>query len=677
IGLSPAVTRIDEAVISAVRSDRNISAPQMGVEKIDLGVIDKIPVFFGEKDILKSVQLLPGISSASEGSTGYSVRGGSPGENLILLDEAPVYSSSHLLGFFSVFNSDAINDATMYKGAIPAEFGSRAASVMNISMNNGNNRRFGAKGGIGIVASRLSVEGPIAKNKSSYIISGRRTYADLVARTVLPDNIISKDTKFYFYDLNAKFNFILNNRNRLFFSGFFGKDLFQLGDNIGTGWENITGTVRWNHLFSDKIFSNTSVIYSKYDYGFIFGNSSLRLRSGIEDIGLKEKISWFINPENTIKLGFDITYHRFSPGEISSNDLVNYQLIRKEKQALEASVFIQNEQEINSVLSANYGIRFSAFSQTGPGWFYEYDGGDMPVDSVFFERGEFAYPGYAIEPRLSLSIKTGAGSSLKLSYNRISQYLHLLSNTTSGSPTDVWMPSGNKISALLTDHLSAGYFMNFSENNIETSVELYYKNITNASDYKDGADIVFNEYLESQVLSGRGRGYGLELYLKKKSGNYTGWISYTLSRTENKIEGISNNNWYPVRYDRTHDLALVNLLSLSKRLDLSCTWIYSTGNAVTFPGGMYLVNNNPVPWYTERNGYRMPPYHRLDINLRLAGKERKRFTSAWDFSVYNLYNRRNAYMITFRESETKPGDTEAVRLSLFGIVPSITWKFSF
>ena len=677
INLIPLITEIDEAVVSAVRGDRNISAPQMGVEKINLDVIDKIPVFFGEKDILKSVQLLPGISAASEGSTGYSVRGGSPGQNLILLDEAPVYSSSHLLGFFSVFNSDAINDATIYKGSIPAEFGSRAASVLNISMNNGNNKRFRAKGGIGIVASKLSIEGPIARDKSSYIISGRRTYADLAAKLILPDNIISNDTKFFFYDLNSKLNFIINNRNRLFFSGFYGKDMFQLGDNIGTSWENITGTIRWNHLFNDKLFSNSSVIYSKYDYGFIFGSSSLKLRSGIEDIGFKEKVTWYINPENTIKAGLDITHHRFSPGEITTNEVINYQVIRKEKQAFEGSIFIQNEQEISSRLSANYGIRLSGFSQTGPGWFYEYSITGVPADSVFFEEGKYAYPAYSAEPRISFNYKTGTESSLKLSYNRISQYLHLFSNTTSGSPTDVWMPASNNLKPLLTDHFSAGYFKNFLENNVETSVEIYYKNIINASDYKDGADIVFNEHLESQILSGSGRGYGVELYVKKKSGKFTGWISYTLSKTENKIEGISNNDWYPVRYDRTHDFSVVSVFKLSERIDISCTWIYSTGNAVTFPGGMYIVNNNPVPYYTERNSYRMPPYHRMDLNLRVSGKKRKRFNSAWDFSVYNLYNRRNAYMITFRESESIQGENEAVRLSLFGIVPSITYKFSF
>jgi len=677
IELTPSITELDEVIVSADRDDKNIVSPEMGVEKLNLKTIDRLPVFFGEKDILKSIQLLPGISNSAEGSTGYNVRGGSTGQNLILLDEAPVYSSSHLMGFFSVFNSDAIKLATVYKGGIPAQFGGRAASVLNVTMNNGNTKKFSATGGIGLVASRLAIEAPLIKDRMSFIVSGRRTYADLAAKVFLPDNLIDDDMNFYFYDLNAKLNITLNDNNRIFLSGFFGKDRFELGSGIGTGWENTTGTIRWNHLFSDRLFSNTSLVYSKYDYGFIFGGNSLRLKSGIEDLSLKENASWYINPDNTLKFGLDLTWHSFSPGEITTNELINYEVVREEKRGFESAVYIQNEQKFSSGFNANYGVRVSAFFQTGPVWLYSYDYGDSPSDSTYFGKGEAAYPYIGFEPRIILNYIINKHSSLKISYSRMSQYLHLLSNTTSGLPTDVWLPSSNNLKPLNVDHFSGGFFRNFKDNNIETSVELYYKNFHNATDFMDGADIVFNEHLESQVLTGKGRSYGLELYIKKKYGWLQGWISYTLSKTENNIAGINNNKWYPVRHDKTHDVSLVTIFNLGKRFSISGVWIYSSGNAVTFPSGMYMIGNNPVPYYTERNGYRMPAYHRFDLSLTLRGRENKKFQSDWDLSVYNLYNRYNAYMITFRESETVTGATEAVRLSLFGIVPSITYKFKF
>ncbi len=677
IEISPSVTQLDEVIVSAERDDNNIVAPELGIEKLNLKQIERIPVFFGEKDILKSIQLLPGVSNASEGSTGFNVRGGSIGQNLILLDEAPVYSSSHLMGFFSIFNSDAIKGATVYKGGIPARFGGRAASVLDVTMNNGNNKKFAASGGVGLVASRLALEAPLIKNRMSFILSARRTYADLAAKAFLPDNIIDDNMKFYFYDLNAKLNITLNEKNRLFLSGFFGKDLLELGSGIGTGWNNATGTIRWNHLFSNKLFSNTSMVYSKYDYGFIFGSNSLRLKSGIKDLSLKENVSWFINPENTLKFGFDLTWHSFSPGEITTDELIDFEVVRGEKKGLESAIYIQNEQEFNSRFNANYGIRISGFYQSGPTWLYNYDDSGRPSDSSYYDKGEIASPYYGLEPRIILNYIINTKSSLKFSYNRMAQYLHLLSNTGAGLPTDVWMPSSNNIKALYVDHFSVGLFRNYHNNGIETSVEIYYKNISNASDFKDGADIIFNEHLESQVLTGKGRSYGLELFVKKKYGRLQGWMSYSLSRSENRIAGISNNNWYPVRHDKTHDVSLVSILNISKRFSASAVWIYTSGNAVTFPSGMYMVDNNPVPYYTERNAYRMPAYHRMDLSLTLKGKERKRFESAWDLSFYNLYNRHNAYMISFEESETVPGTTEAVKLSLFGIVPSLSYKFKF
>ncbi|HOP00371.1 MAG TPA: TonB-dependent receptor, partial [Bacteroidales bacterium] len=677
IELEPSVQTLGEVVVASESDDGNISSAATGVEKLDIRKIETIPVLFGEKDILKTIQLLPGISNASEGSTGFNVRGGSIGHNLILLDEAPVYSSAHLMGFFSVFNSDAIKDVTIYKGGIPAAYGGRASSVVDIVMNNGNSKNFRTSGGIGLVSSRLTVELPVMKERMSLILSGRRTYADLIARTLFKDDVISDEMKFYFYDLNAKINFTVNPRNRIFLSGYFGKDVFDLREDLGTGWGNTTGTLRWNHLLSEKIFSNTSVIYSRFDYGFAFGSLGIRLRSGIEDVSLKEDMTWYIDPDNTLKAGFNLVYHVFRPGELSAGDTTEYKIALREKKGAEGALYLQNEQELSQRLSANYGIRLSFFSQLGPGWFYEYDENNSITDSSFFKKNQAVFPHFLLEPRLSVNYRAGERSSLKASFSRMSQFIHLLSNTTSGTPADVWLPGSNNLKPVIVDQFSAGYFRNFMDNGIEASLEAWYKDIKNTTDYEDGAEIIFNEHVESQILTGRGRGYGLELYIKKKYGEFSGWIGYTLSRTENRIEGINDYKWYPVKYDKTHDLSLVTIYKPGKRLSLSAVWTYATGNAVTFPSGRYVINGSPVPFYTERNGYRMPAYHRLDLSVTLEGRNRKRFKSQWDLSVYNLYNRHNAYMISFRESETVPGATEAVRLSLFGIVPAISYNFKF
>ncbi|MBG0860721.1 MAG: TonB-dependent receptor [Bacteroidales bacterium] len=511
----------------------------------------------------------------------------------------------------------------------------------------------------------------------SFIVSGRRTYGDLVAKILLPEDLVRHDMKFYFYDFNAKLNYTINEKNRLFISGYFGKDVFELGGDIGTSWGNTTGTIRWNHLFSERIFSKTSLIYSKFDYGFISGLFGLRIRSGIEDLNFKEDVTLYSNPSFTLKSGMNIIYHVFRPGEISANDSLNFKIALREKRGFEGALYIQGEHKIGSRLNANYGLRFSVFSQVGPGWFYQYNAENKPVDSSWYNAGKAAYPFFSLEPRATLNYMLNEKSSFKLSYNRMAQYIHLLSGTTSGSPTDVWMPSSNNLKPVLVDQFSSGLFRNFLNNSIETSIKVYYKNITNTIDYEDGAEIIFAEHVESQILSGKGRSYGLELYIKKKYSDFTGWISYTLSKTENKIEGINNFSWYPVKYDKTHDFSITLSYKMGKRLVTSSIWTFATGNATTFPSGKYLVDNNQVPFYTERNGYRMPPYHRLDLNLALYGRNYKKYKSEWTFSVYNVYNRHNAYIISFRESKTTPGSTEAVKLSLFGIVPSITYNFRF
>ncbi len=674
IRLKAQSTQLDEVVVRAERADRNLSSVDIGVEKLDISSITRIPVLLGEKDVLKTLQLLPGISTISEGSAGFSVRGGSVDQNLILLDEAPVYSASHLLGFFSVFNADAIRDVNVYKGGIPANFGGRAASVVDIQMKDGNSQRVAGSGGIGLISSRLTLEGPISRDKSSFILSGRRSYADLIA---VGTGLLESGTSLYFYDLNAKINYRLNENNRIFLSGYFGKDDFGF-EEFGTDWGNATGTLRWNHLFGPRLFANTTFIYSNYTYGFNL-DDDLKLSSGIEDFAIKEDLTLFLNPDHTLKFGLNSTYHKFNPGELLTGDgefAAIGDLVMEQKQSVESGLYLSSKSRFGERFSAEYGMRLSVFHQLGEGWDFRYNEDNERIDSTWYGKGELMQSYFSLEPRLSMNYRLGEFSAIKASFNRITQYLHLLSNSTSGQPTDTWVPSSTNVEPVTVNQYSAGYYRNFLDNNLEVSVEAYYKDMHKVTDYEDGTNVFFNEDIEASIVSGDGRSYGLEFYLKKKYGKLTGWFSYTLARTEILIPEISPH-WYPTSYDKTHDVALVLSYELSRRLSLSGSWIYFTGNAVTFPSGKYEFDGYLASYYTERNGYRMPDYHRLDLNLHLAGKEHKRFKSSWDFSVYNAYNRHNAYLIQFRESESQSGTTEAVKLSLFGIVPSITWNFEF
>lgn len=672
IRLNPTTNALDEVVITAERADVNLTSTQMSVEKLDMKQIDKLPVLFGEKDILKTIQLLPGISTASEGGNGFSVRGGSIDQNLILLDEAPVYSASHLLGFFSVFNADALKNIEVYKGGIPANYGGRASSVLAINMKDGNNQKFSLSGGLGLISSRLTLEGPIIKDKMSYIVSGRRSYADLVAKGI---GLLDNAATLYFYDLNAKLNYAINDENRIFFSGYFGSDDFGFED-LGISWGNATSTIRWNHIFNPRLFSNTTLIYSKYDYGFKFGEEA-KMKSGIEDFILKQDFTFFLSPLNTLSFGLQTTHHTFNPGELQITGENDFQLIIDEKKALESAIYISNKQIINEKLSAEYGLRLSMFNQIGPGYNNTYNEENEKIDSVYYGSGKLMKSYYGIEPRLSINYRLQEDKSIKVSYNRMAQYLHLMSNTTSGQPTDTWTPSSFNVQPLDVNQFAIGYFQNFYDNQYELSVEAYYKDMQNVTDYKDGTDIMLNENIESYILQGRGRSYGAEFYLKKKQGKFSGWVSYTLSKTENQINGINNNKWYASKLDKTHDISIVASYQLNNRISLSATWVFYTGNAVTFPSGKHEYDGEIYPYYTERNSYRMPNYHRLDFNFHLEGKKKTRFQSSWDFSIYNAYSRYNAYTISFRESENSPGTTEAVQLALFGIVPSITWNFKF
>jgi len=672
IPLSLSDINLEEVVVTSERKNINITSTQMSTEKLEMSQIDKLPVLFGEKDLLKTIQLLPGISTVSEGGNGFSVRGGSIDQNLILLDEAPVYSASHLMGFFSIFNADALKNIEVYKGGIPSKYGGRASSVLDIAMRDGNNQKIVATGGLGLISSRLTLEGPVVNDKSSFILSGRRSYLDLVAKGA---DIVESAAKLYFYDFNAKLNYKINDENRIYLSGYFGQDDFGFED-VGMGWGNSTATLRWNHIANRKLFINTSFIYSKYNYGFVV-DEMIDMNSGIIDYGSKQDFSLYLNPNNTMRFGWNTVFHLFNPGELVYQESKANEIVLEKKKALESALYFSNELNITDRFSSDYGVRLSMFNQFGSGWANVYNDDNEIVHAEYYDKGAIMQNYFAIEPRLALNYILSENSSIKVSYNLMSQYLHLLSNSTSGQPTDTWMPSSTNIKPLLVNQIALGYFHNFNNNQYEFSIETYYKRLQNITDYKDGANILLNEHIESYILQGEGRSKGGEFYLKKKSGKLTGWLSYTLSKSENKISGINGHQWYPSKLDKTHDISVVGSYQFSKKLSLSATWIYYTGNAVTFPSGKYEYGGIARPYYTERNGYRMPDYHRLDFNLHLVGATTKRFQSSWDFSIYNAYNRYNAYTISFRENEDNPNITEAVKLSLFGIIPSVTWNFIF
>jgi hypothetical protein len=676
--LSEKGNELQEVVVTGQKKDENITKTQMGVEKLDIQQIKNIPVLFGEKDVLKTLQLLPGVQSAGEGNSGFYVRGGTTDQNLILLDEATVYNASHLLGFFSVFNSDAIKDVTLYKGTQPADFGGRLSSVLDIKMKDGNDQKFGVSGGVGLISSRLNIEGPIKKSKGSFIISARRTYADLFLK--LSRDSLTKQARLYFYDVNVKANYDIDDKNRIFLSGYFGKDVLGLGTTFGINWGNATGTIRWNHLFSEKLFSNTSLIFTNYDYkiNINFGGNSIDIISRIQDYGIKQDFQYFANTKNKIKFGFTSTYHKIIPGAIttSSNSPIG-KLNLTNKFAFENALYVSHEIKATEKFSFEYGLRLTSFSLLGPGDFYTYDANGTTTDTASYSSNQFVKTYFNLEPRASANYILNEKSSIKAFYGRNTQNLHLISNSTSTNPTDLWIPSSNNVKPEIADQVSLGYFRNFKENTYEFSTEVYYKNLQNQIDYKNGAQLNFNENVESQLLYGIGRAYGVEFLLKKKYGRFNGWIGYTLSKTEKQIGGINNGSWYPASQDRRNDISIVGIYELSKKWTLSAVWIYYTGNAVTFPSGKYEVAGQVVNYYTERNGYRMPDYNRLDIGVTWQRKKTEKFESSWNFSLYNAYGRENAYTITFQQDPNDPNKTQAVQTTLFRWVPSVTYNFKF
>ena len=664
--------QLTEVVVATKRKDDNLTKAQMGTETLNMQSISKVPVIFGEKDVLKTIQLLPGVKSAGEGNSGFYVRGGAADQNLILLDEAPVYNASHLLGFFSTFNSDAIKDATLIKGNGPAQYGGRLSSVLDVKMKEGNNKNYTYNGGLGLISSRLSIEGPIQADKSSFILSGRRTYADvfLKATEKFKDNIL------YFYDLNAKANYKIDDKNRIYFSGYFGQDELGLGSSFRINWGNKTGTIRWNRIVNNQLFLNTSFIYSDYSYnvGLKNGETNFNVNSNIKDVNLKQDYTFYLNPKNTIRYGFNSILHTITPSVFSGT--VNNNINKVGRNGLENAVYFNNNFKANQQLTLDYGVRISAYSIMG-GDIYNVYNDNVITQSILLQKNEFGKTYINIEPRFTSNYRINDLSSLKVAYARNVQHLHLLSNATAASPSDQWIGNSYNIKPELADQTSIGYARNFINNTYELGAELYYKVMQNQLDYKDGTNINTIADVESALLYGVGRAYGFEFLAKKKTGLFSGWISYTLSKTERKIAGINGGNWYNAKQDRTHDVSIVTILELNPKWTVSGVFVYSTGNAVTFPTGKYAFGEQNIYQYANRNANRMPDYHRLDLSVTYENKNKKNNVGSWNFSLYNVYGRENAYRISFQDDPLDNSKTQIIQTALFRWVPSITYNFKF
>lgn len=676
IELSPSSISLDEVVVSTSRSDANVSAPQTGVEKITIQEINKLPVLLGEKDVIKAIQLMPGVKSASEGGSGFFVRGGTSDQNMISLDNVSLYNASHLMGFFSTFNPDAVRDVTLYKGSMPAQYGERLASVLDVQMRDGNNEKYHVNGGIGLIASKLNVEGPLQKGKSSFILSGRRTYADAIAGLSGNDN--AKSTTLYFYDLNAKFNFQLSDKDRISFSGYWGKDKLSLQDVVDTDWGNLLATLKWTRQMNPKTALTTAIQFNQYDYHINLDMGiDLAITSRIKDYTLKQELIYEHSPNSLWRFGYNSTYHNLDPGVYQYAENKGVDLDLKNRYSWENGIYASNSLKITDRLEALYGVRLSVFSALGKGEYYTLDKDNNAIDSTWYSAGKFVKTYVNLEPRLSVVYRLNEFSSLKSAYARTTQNMHLLTNTNMNTPMDRWTSSSNNIKPQIADQISLGYFRNFSDNMYEFSVESYYKDMCNQIDFKDNAIFDRNNDVETELLYGKGRAYGVEFLLKKKAGRLTGWIGYTLSKSEKKIDGINNNEWYDARQDRTHDISIVGMYELNKKWSFSAAWVYYTGNAVTYPSAKYIIDGKEVVYYNERNGYRAPAYHRLDLSANCILKKTAKFYSELSFGLYNAYGRENAYMIDFRTNDDDPTKSTAYQYSLFRFIPSISWNFKF
>lgn len=674
--LKSSTVGLQEVVVTGRNADEHVTNVQSGVEKISIKEINKLPVLLGEKDIIKSIQLLPGVRSTGEGSSGIYVRGGSSDQNSILLDNIPLYNTSHLMGFFSTFNSDAIHNATLYKGTMPAQYGERLASVIDIQMKDGDLDTYHFNGGIGLISSKLSIDGPIRKGKSSFVISGRRTYADLLAKAIGAKD--AKNTSLYFYDLNMKMNFNLSGRDKLSISGYWGKDVVGMKSLFNNSYGNLSGAIRWNRNFNGKLFMNTSFIYNNYSTEAEENmDIDMKISTNINDYIFRQDFFYTQSPKSIWRFGYSTTYHNIGPGKFRYDENSGTDRTLQNRYSWENGMYVSNQLKLSDKIEVLYGLRGSAFSVLGKGDFYSLDQHHHVTDTTFYKSGKIVKTYFNIEPRVSVNYSLNKTSSLKAAYARTSQNIHLLSNTAMSELSERWTSSSNYIKPQIADQVSFGYFHNFSGNVFEFSVEAYYKNMKNQIDFKDNAQTFRKDDIETELLFGKGRAYGIEFLLRKRIGRLTGWIGYTLSKSERKIDGINNNRWYNATQDRTHDISIVGMYECSPKWSLSAAWIYYTGNAVTYPSGKYPVDGYEVPYFTERNGYRAPAYHRLDVEATRVLKKTKHFSSELSFGIYNLYGRENPYMIEFKTNKDDPTKLSTYQYSLFKFIPSVSWNFNF
>jgi hypothetical protein len=685
---------LDEVVVSAKREDDNVKSLEMSVNKIDIKAIKKIPALLGEVDLVRAIQLLPGVTTVGEGASGFNVRGGGVDQNLVLLDDAPVYNSSHLFGFFSVFNPDAVKDVKLIKGGIPAQYGGRASSILDVRLKEGNSKQLEINGGIGAIFSRISIEAPIIKDKASFIVAARRSYIDVLAKPFLTGN--NADTKFSFYDLTAKVNYNIDQKNTIFLSGYFGRDVF--GNQFGFNWGNTTLSARWNHIFSNKLFLKATTFYSNYDYLLDSDlankrpDNAFKWTSNILNYSFKPDFTYYITPDNTLTFGGQVLTYGFRPGDaVATSQGEKRSFGQAPKDGIEYSAYVGEEWKVSRKFSFQAGVRFSRYDFSSQEEFY-YERVPVPVSADFTsgytlkfipnDKGKTLKTYQNFEPRLALNFTTGENSSVKASYNRMAQYIHLMSNTAASTPLDVWTSSTNNIKPQLVDQVALGYFKNLNDNAYETSVEVYYKTMDNQIDYADRANLFLNPFFEKDLLFGKGRAYGVELFVKKNKGKFTGWVSYTLQKSERLIEPLNNSDWYPSRYDRTHTLNVVGQYELNKKWSFGANFAYVTGVPYSLPVQQFQIEGKAYPLTPvgTRGNLRVPDYNRLDISATKKNKKAlfKKGESEWVFSVYNLYNRRNPFSIYTRPTEEDPTKTEAVRLSIIGsFVPAVTYNFKF
>ncbi len=689
-------TQLEEVVVTAEEPERAIlKKPEMSTVKMNISTVKQMPVFLGEVDILKSLQMLPGVTNNGEGSGGFHVRGGAQDQNLVLLDEAIIYNTSHMFGFFSVFNADAIKDVKLYKGGIPARFGGRVSSVLDVRQKDGNNKKFALTGGLGIISSRLTAEAPLFKDKGSFLIAGRRSYADLILKAAGEKNSAA------FYDLNLKTNYAINQNNKLFLSGYFGRDNFDIGGSFGASYGNSSGNLRWNHIFNDKLFSNLSAIVSKYDYKLDLSVAQFDWLSSINNYNLKYDLKYYFSDKFKLDFGASGIYYDFDPGQIrptSETSAVN-PLKLDRKKAFESGVYVSAEHKLTSKLTAQYGLRYSAFSRLGGQALTDY-ANNQPVvynptlgiyergtaiGETDYEKGDAIETFGNFEPRLALAYELNEVSSIKAGFSRAAQYIHLLSNTSSATPLDVWTPSGKFIKPQLSNQYALGYFRNFTDKVYSLEAEIYYKTTDNRIDYIDGSDLIGQNTIETEILNGESRAYGLELLLRKNEGKLTGWIAYTLSKSEQRTPGgpagglgISNGEWYNTPYDRSHDISISGAYRLNDKFSFGANLVFQTGRPVTYPNGQYEYEGISVASYADRNSDRLPAYHRLDlsVNYKPNRKPNNRLKGEWVLGIYNAYNRKNAASISFGQN-VETGANEATRTAIFGIVPSLTYNFKF